>query len=190
MRTIVPGMSPAVLWRKVTSGRGRKWLVNWSLVREPHYADNSQSVSQQTGSFGWLRRKTGRVCRTRNFAASRSKNRLTHLGQFARAFRRRRCWLRSLRSLLRATLRILSRPTLLLKTLLNVPGLISKMPPSRQSLHAFVDPNQRSNCNFALYCPDIGKVLAEELRVFSMQYADAFGLFFHTWGRPPRCETP
>src|SRR5258707_1956403 len=36
---------------------------------------------------------------------------------------------------------------------------------------------------------DIGKVLAEELRVFSMQYADAFGLFFHTWGRPPCSES-
>ena len=32
----------------------------------------------------------------------------------------------------------------------------------------------------------IGKVLAEELRVFSMQYADASGLFSHTWGRPPQ----
>jgi hypothetical protein len=53
----------------------------------------------------------------------------------------------------------------------------------------FVDPNQRCNFNFALYCPDIGKVLAEELRVFSMQYADAFGLFFHTQGRPPRSES-
>jgi len=42
---------------KQTSGRGRKWLVNWSLVRELRYADNSQSVSQQTGSSGPLRRK-------------------------------------------------------------------------------------------------------------------------------------
>ena len=43
-------------------------------MRELRYADNSQSVSQQTGSSGWLRRKTGRVCRTRNFAARQSKN--------------------------------------------------------------------------------------------------------------------
>ena len=41
-------------------------------MRELRYADNSQSVSQQTGSSGWLRRKTGGVCRTRNFAASQS----------------------------------------------------------------------------------------------------------------------
>ena len=113
-------------------------------MRELGYAENSQSVSQQTGSSGWLRRKTGGVCRTRNFAASQSKNRLPHLGEFAGAFRK---------------IVYQSR---------------------RSKLHPFVDPNQRCNCNFALYCPDIGKVLAEELRVFSMQYADAFGLFFHT----------
>jgi hypothetical protein len=57
-------------------------------VRELRYADNSQSVSQQTGSSGRLRRKTGRVWRTRNFAASQSKNRLPHLGEFAGVFRK------------------------------------------------------------------------------------------------------
>ena len=57
-------------------------------MRELRYADNSQSVSQQTGSSGWLRRKTGRVCRMRNFAASQTKNRLPHLGEFAGAFRK------------------------------------------------------------------------------------------------------
>ena len=57
-------------------------------MRGLRYADNSQSASQQTGSSGWLRRKTGRVCRTRNFAASQSKNRLPHLGKFAGAFRK------------------------------------------------------------------------------------------------------
>jgi hypothetical protein len=67
---------------------GRKWLVNWSLVRELRYAENSQSVSQQTGSSGWLRRKTGRVWRTRNVAASQSKNRIPHFGEFAGAFRK------------------------------------------------------------------------------------------------------
>jgi hypothetical protein len=65
-----------------------KWLVNWSLVRELRYADNLQSVSQQTGSSGWLRRKTGRVCRTRNFAASQNNTRLPLLGKFAGAFRK------------------------------------------------------------------------------------------------------
>ena len=66
--------------------QGSKWLVNWSLVREPYYADNSQSVSQKTGFSGWLKRKTGRVCRTRIFAASQSKHRLPHLGEFTSAF--------------------------------------------------------------------------------------------------------
>lgn len=55
-------------------------------MRELRYAENSQSVSQQTGSSGPLRRKTGRVCRTRNFAASQSKNRLPHRGEFGGAF--------------------------------------------------------------------------------------------------------
>src|SRR4051794_16096550 len=64
MRTIVPRKAPALLWREVNLRQGSQWLVNWSLVRGLRYADNSQSVSQQTGSFGWLRRKTGRVCRT------------------------------------------------------------------------------------------------------------------------------
>ena len=47
--------------------------IDHPAKRELRYADNSQSVSQQTGSFGRPRRKTGRVCRTRNFAASQSK---------------------------------------------------------------------------------------------------------------------
>ena len=58
--------------------QGSKWLVNGSLVPEPRYADNSQSVSQKAEFSGWLKRKTGRVCRTKVFAASQSKNRLPH----------------------------------------------------------------------------------------------------------------
>ena len=57
-------------------------------MRELRYAENSQNVSQQTGSSGRLRRKTGRACRTRNFAASQSKNRLPHLGESEGAFRK------------------------------------------------------------------------------------------------------
>ena len=66
--------------------QGSKWLVNWSLVREPRYADSSQSVSQKTGFSGWPKRKTGRVCRTSFFAASQSKNRLPPLCEFTSAF--------------------------------------------------------------------------------------------------------
>ena len=76
------------LARRQTSGRGRKWLVSWSLGRELRYAGNSQSVNQQTRSSGWLRRKAGRACRTKNFAAGQSKNRLPHLGEFADVFRK------------------------------------------------------------------------------------------------------
>ena len=57
-------------------------------MREPRYADNSQSASQRTGFSGWPKRKAGRVCRTRIFAASQSKNRLPPLGKFAGAFRK------------------------------------------------------------------------------------------------------
>lgn len=64
----------------LTSGRGSRWQVNWSLVRGQRYADNSQSVNRLTGFFGRLRRKTGRVCRTRNFAAKSSKTRCPQLG--------------------------------------------------------------------------------------------------------------
>ena len=57
-------------------------------MREPRYADNSQSVSQKTGFSGWPKRKAGRVCRKRIFAASQSKNRLLHLGELSSAFRK------------------------------------------------------------------------------------------------------
>ena len=77
-RAIVPRTEPAVLSAVVNLRRGSKWLVNGSLVPEPRYADNSQSVSQKAEFSGWLKRKTGRVCRTKVFAASQSKNRLPH----------------------------------------------------------------------------------------------------------------
>ena len=55
-------------------------------MREPRYADSSQSVSQKTGFSGWPKRKAGRVCRTRIFAANQSENRLPHLGALSTAF--------------------------------------------------------------------------------------------------------
>ena len=51
-------------------------------------SEGQWTLSQQTGSFGWLKRKAGRVCRTTNFAASQSKNRLPHPGKFAGASRK------------------------------------------------------------------------------------------------------